>query len=502
VDFQTGPIEDKKYDDLPLDQEDRKLGLIYVHNFHEGLSERVITTKAEYSKEYEITFTEGSVVTVQVGQGNVVLGFDNLTGKYGKSWFKVDDVRLPAQLCVQWQIASNPHEEWLQVIELLDNGVGGMVISVLFLFILSVTGGLSDYYRGILHAVTTLVFVKCLSVVIITHNKRHLAAQQVLAQQGGGTETTQMVMPALLKTEKTVRLRILAIKELTTDSPSEIEATRPVPTTSRPLEKPLRQEEWGAWGEADPEPITCRGPNYLQDRKKIPAGKYHFDLAHVETFHHFQETKISNAAARHDSWVSQKKPHDEWCFVVNWQVPGTPKYNLVCYFVAAKQNPADEKEAALEALFNTLLERFLESSPANRDTRFKMIPRVVEGTWVVQKGVGTTPAILGTKMTQTYYENKEKNYFEIDVDVGSSKVGGQIFRLVKGYAKSVVIDFHFLFEGQSPDELPEQLLGGVRLHRLDTDRIPLLVAPPLESPTNTSRSPKLNPLNPGENNKF
>jgi len=118
-----------------------------------------------------------------------------------------------------------------------------------------------------------------------------------------------------------------------------------------------------------------------------------------------------------------------------------------------------------------------------------MIPRIVEGPWVVQKGVGTTPAILGTKMTQSYFENKEKNYFEIDVDVGSSKVGGQIFRLVKGYAKSVVIDFHFLIEGQSADELPEQLLGGVRLHRLDTDRIPLLVNVP-DSP---AKSPKQNP---------
>jgi len=74
----------------------------------------------------------------------------------------------------------------------------------------------------------------------------------------------------------------------------------------------------------------------------------------------------------------------------------------------------------------------------------------------------------------------------VDVDVGSSKVGGQIFRLVKGYAKSVVIDFHFLIEGQAPDELPEQLLGGVRLHRLDTDKIPLLVT---NHPTESTPKP-------------
>jgi len=43
----------------------------------------------------------------------------------------------------------------------------------------------------------------------------------------------------------------------------------------------------------------------------------------------------------------------------------------------------------------------------------------------------------------------------------------RFFNLVKGYAKSLVIDLLFLIEGQRAEELPEQLLGGVRLFTVD-----------------------------------
>jgi len=119
------------------------------------------------------------------------------------------------------------------------------------------------------------------------------------------------------------------------------------------------------------------------------------------------------------------------------------------------------------AVFSRSLSRFLKGSDKYRHGRFKFIPRIVEGNWVVQKAVGTTPAILGSKMTQTYHYDKALNYFEVDVDVGSSSVAKSILNLVRGYAKSITIDLLFLIEGQRSDELPEQLLGGVRLSGVD-----------------------------------
>jgi len=34
-----------------------------------------------------------------------------------------------------------------------------------------------------------------------------------------------------------------------------------------------------------------------------------------------------------------------------------------------------------------------------RNARFKLIPRVIGGPWMVRKAVGSTPVLLGTKIT-------------------------------------------------------------------------------------------------------
>jgi len=246
-------------------------------------------------------------------------------------------------------------------------------------------------------------------------------------------------------------------------------------------------------------------------KKKVPNLGCQFELVHVDIFS--CTTRLSHVAARPDSYCCTRSKDllNRLVFVVNWQVPGDPECNWVTYFqnkvpdegidldikektkkeleeeleeTTTKEESAsiveesetvkikDEKEMEKEriaqrAVFIRSLSRFLKGSEKYRHQRFKFIPRIVEGNWMVQKAVGTTPAILGTKMTQSYHYNKALNYFEVDVDVGSSSVAKRILNLVRGYAKSITIDCLFLIEGRRPDELPEQLLGGVRLSGVD-----------------------------------
>ena len=98
-----------------------------------------------------------------------------------------------------------------------------------------------------------------------------------------------------------------------------------------------------------------------------------------------------------------------------------------------------------------------------RDSRVKIIPRIAEGGWVVKKVVGSTPAILGKKVKQLYYRDNIKNYIEIDADVGSSAVAGKILSTVKSVATSLIIELTFLLQGEAVEELPESLIGGVRI---------------------------------------
>jgi len=123
------------------------------------------------------------------------------------------------------------------------------------------------------------------------------------------------------------------------------------------------------------------------------------------------------------------------------------------------------------AAFDGLLKKFLEGTDEFRDGRLKIVPRVAEGNWVVKKSIGRVPAILGKKVKQFYYRDVEKNYMEIDADLGTSVIAGRIISMVKGTCRGLVVDLSFLLQGENRSELPESLMGGIRMIRVDLDKI-------------------------------
>ncbi|KAF5956846.1 hypothetical protein HYC85_004071 [Camellia sinensis] len=57
----------------------------------------------------------------------------------------------------------------------------------------------------------------------------------------------------------------------------------------------------------------------------------------------------------------------------------------------------------------------------------------------------------------------------IDVDIGSSSVARSVITLVLGYVTSIVVDLAILIEAKEEVELPEYILGTVRLNRVKLD---------------------------------
>lgn len=126
--------------------------------------------------------------------------------------------------------------------------------------------------------------------------------------------------------------------------------------------------------------------------------------------------------------------------------------------------------------------------------RFKLIPMIVEGPWVVKTAVRSRPCILGQKVVQRYFGGK--GYLEVDIDVGSSVIASQIVSLCRyliylmknrnlciiitlmvgylsflcrGYAKQIVCNVGIVLQGEREDELPERLLASVTLSHLDME---------------------------------
>ena len=124
--------------------------------------------------------------------------------------------------------------------------------------------------------------------------------------------------------------------------------------------------------------------------------------------------------------------------------------------------------------FDRLLQQFIDGDDEFRDSTLKIIPRVSEGSWVVKKGVGRVPAILGKKVAQKYHISRSEDgssVVEIDADLATSRIAGQIVGLIKSYCKTIVVDMSFLLQGDSEDTLPESLIGGIRIHKADMDRV-------------------------------
>ncbi|KAL1817681.1 hypothetical protein ACET3Z_020255 [Daucus carota] len=206
------------------------------------------------------------------------------------------------------------------------------------------------------------------------------------------------------------------------------------------------------WTSPNGSGFVIRGKTYLKDNAKIAGGDPLLKLIAVDWLK--IENPVSNIALHSSSPVqSEAGKRLPFIFVLNLQVPAKPNYSLVLYYAA--ERPVKE---------NSLLGRFIDGTDTFRDSRFKLIPSIQEGYWMVKRAVGTKACLLGKAVTCKY--SRHDNFLEIDVDIGSSSVARSVVGLVLGYVTSLVVDLAILIEGKEEDELPEYILGTVRLNRV------------------------------------
>mmetsp|Transcript_7860 Transcript_7860/g.13873 ORF Transcript_7860/g.13873 Transcript_7860/m.13873 type:complete len:1130 (-) Transcript_7860:214-3603(-) len=229
-----------------------------------------------------------------------------------------------------------------------------------------------------------------------------------------------------------------------------------MPEGNMMIERRISKDGKTCWKDSGREGGTwsVRGPNYLNDRAKVPSG--HTLMEPVQVQWSFSNVPKRNVAR--DPVGLVQKQHEgrsdrPFLLVVNFMIPSVG--NWVIYF-------APRQGIEQDPTFNSMLEKFMNASDdKHRNSRLKIIPRVVEGAYLVKRGVGSTPGLIGTKLTTEYYRGD--NWYEICIDVSSSRVAASIMSLIKSYASTLVLDIALLIESQAPDELPERLIGSVEL---------------------------------------
>ncbi|KAL5990627.1 hypothetical protein ACLOJK_011530 [Asimina triloba] len=234
-----------------------------------------------------------------------------------------------------------------------------------------------------------------------------------------------------------------------------------------------------SWTTADPSTFLIRGETYLIDNQKVKAKDTLMQMVAADWLR--SDKREDNLGGRPGSIVQKYAAQGgkEFFFVVNIQVivvallsppcfsaelcnvPGATTYNLALYYML---------EAPIESI--PLLNNFVKGDDTYRNLRFKLIPYISKGSWIVKQSVGKNACLVGQALEINYYQGP--NYLEVGVDVGSSTVARGVTGLVLGYLTNLVIELAFviqnLMQANTQEELPECLLGTCRLNCLDVSK--------------------------------
>ena len=184
----------------------------------------------------------------------------------------------------------------------------------------------------------------------------------------------------------------------------------------------------------------------------------------------------TNHLARHvkdrlsSLWAPLKEEGKEhFTFIVVLQVPGPPFKVYLMYlgcadkrlifdcdtpfsrvarkFFAPVHSPGGPDGGGSGYANNDALHKF-------RNNTFKLIPRCVNAPFLVKRAVGEVPTLLGNKLNQLYFATED--YFEIDVNISSSRIAQYTVGLAINSASVVVCDLAFVDKQNTSAQNPSR----------------------------------------------
>jgi hypothetical protein len=231
------------------------------------------------------------------------------------------------------------------------------------------------------------------------------------------------------------------------------------------------------WSSPPSENFQVRGPNYLRDKAKVASADYIFPCRGCDLF----LTDNAPVNVGRNRSILGGKLRDVPTFIINYRLPwgiflsyheiperflpflrrGNGHGDLKMPLPSLAGMPAGERAVC----------NFLLSDTDAKNRAWKLIPVVVDGPWMVKRVVGGKPAIVGTKLPIAYVyqppENGRAEYLEADLDIVSSAAARNVLAVVRSYTQVLTIDLGYVVQGDTSEELPEQMMLGLRLHGLD-----------------------------------
>jgi len=245
------------------------------------------------------------------------------------------------------------------------------------------------------------------------------------------------------------------------------------------------------WSEPKVEIFKVRGKNYLKDKKKEASDPFLFQARGCDLLL-FPEEGAEDPVSlmdRSDSLLNgtlRSKP----TLVLNFRFPWglmllhfeIPE-SIVPFLhkVPKEQHHSththkDVETPSLDKLSpgERTLATWIMGDTKYKNQRLKLVPYVIQGPWVVRNLVTGKPTIIGTKLPVSYQVSNNLLVVELDIGNGSA-TAKRIVSICRRYMNALTCDIGFVIQANTHQELPEQMLGAIRIHGVDPLKAPTFV---------------------------
>jgi Protein ENHANCED DISEASE RESISTANCE 2, C-terminal len=145
--------------------------------------------------------------------------------------------------------------------------------------------------------------------------------------------------------------------------------------------------------------------------------------------------------------------------------------NLAKYLDPTLSSTDVEQDPDLNSPAERAVAKWMIGDSTYKNDRFKLIAYVAEGPWIVRNLVTGNPVLIGKRLPVThdiYFTPNEPPLLMTTLDIGnSSKTAKNIVSVCRRYMSALTVDIGFVIQSQSQEELPEQMLGALRVHGPD-----------------------------------
>lgn len=115
-----------------------------------------------------------------------------------------------------------------------------------------------------------------------------------------------------------------------------------------------------------------------------------------------------------------------------------------------------------------------ECTNEERNKRLKTLISVKGGSYFARSGITPRPMIIGKGLEVRYIRNPAKKYFEIVINVANSSAARVAIRLCRSSCSAMTFSFCFTLQGETEDELPEQVMASFGIDRPKMKDLPMI----------------------------